>query len=231
MATDSDDFASDPTSYVTAVSGSWSYDSTNGDVELDATSENVLLRFDRTAPGNIEHESQVTAISSTLTTRNGGAATRIHNSSTEDGYICYNDSAKIVMHRVLAGSRVEILAGSANAIATGDYYTIRFSAEGGDGANVVLSAWLTDHNSSTKPGDPGWIGDTGSPDETYTDTDVNRLDDSSVHLYCGMGTRFAGAAYDSNCDWFKLEAISDRGGSAGSLFTSKIGLPMYLLSR
>lgn len=213
MTTTTDNFDSDPSGNLTALAGSYSWDNTNGDVELNASGDNALIRYD-TAPGEFEHEAQVTAISSASTTRNGGAGCRFHNSATDDGYICYNDSAKLVIHRIVGGTRTEILTGSANAVAAGDYYTVRLSAEGANGANVALSAWLTDHNSSTKPADPDWIGVIASPDETYTDTDATRLDDSSVHTYCGMGTRFAGAAYDSNCDWFKLQGISDRGGSS-----------------
>ncbi len=232
MTVGSDNFPDDPSGRWTALGGTaWAWDATNFDIDFN-TAGDALLRYD-TAPGSIEHEAQCTAVSNA--TRPMGVALRVHNSTTFDGYtVGWANADSYQIQRFVAGVRTLIATTAATGLAALDFYTVRASAEGGDGANVVLRGYFIDHNSTTKPSDPGLIGDvdTPAPDISYTDTDATRLDDVSVHLYTGMGGRGGGADYDSQNDFFKMQAISDRAAAASSrIFISEIGLPSYILSR
>jgi hypothetical protein len=101
---------------------------------------------------------------------------------------------------------------------------LRSAYTGTAGSNVVVDIWYQNHSTS-KPSDPGWIGVDGSPDETYTDTAADRLDDST-HLYNGIVWQGQGVDYDTRHSYYKQRAISDRGGAPadpeGSMIHGKL---------
>lgn len=210
-----DDFSTDATGWTDMDGfGDWTHDSTNdeADITINGGPTNNF-RFD-TAPGDMEQEAQITAIQGASSTYCTGPIVRCHNSTTEDLYMLHFDATNYRFDRLNGGSRTTISNGALARAAGGDFYTIRLAASGANGANVLLEGWLNDTNSTTKPSDPGWIGDTGTPDCSYTDTDANRLDDSSVHLYGGMGHQYESSDYDTRCDHFKVQTISDRDGGS-----------------
>ena len=211
-----DDFGTDPTTRWTVEVGAWAWDST--DLEMDVNvSTDGLFRYSANSPGSIEHEAQVTAIGSSANNRLMGAATRVDNAGANDGYLSWIHGAAVNLDRMVAGVRTTLTTGTPVTYTSGDWYSLRLSAEGGNGANVVLNFWITDHN-ATKPADPGWVGVVGTPDITYTDTDVARLDDSTLNLQGGIGGRQSDTSeFDTRHDFFKVRAISDRAGGGGTI--------------
>lgn len=88
-----------------------------------------------------------------------------------------------------------------------DWLTIRMAVEGVVNANAAIKIWVQEHGSS-KPSDPGWIGDDNDPDFTFTDTDANRLDASG-----DIGVGICGLQNVGNTtrgDYWRARAISDR---------------------
>lgn len=208
-----DNFSTDPTSRWTLESGSRAWDSGNSEYDLNSTVD-LAIRYSANDPGSIEQEAQITNIVNT-TYRCPGAATRFDNTGVNDWYTLYTDAGGTTLQLARWNASVRTFLAtmtSGGTWATSDWQTTRLAAEGGNGSNVVLSAWWVDHG-STKPSDPGWYGTDGSPQGTYTDTAASRLDDATIHLQCGVGTRTT-PNYDTRTSFFKERAISDRGGGA-----------------
>ncbi|MFN3075392.1 MAG: hypothetical protein ABT940_00650 [Alphaproteobacteria bacterium] len=207
-----DDFSSDPFSaprwtndIATAV-----WDSTNSELDMSYASAWPGCRYSVNDAGSIEHEAQVTSIWNGEFGATTGAAVRMDNAAAQDWYMGYWDRTNIILGRLNGGSETDLTTFAFTATAN-DFVTQRIAASGSAGNNVALSMWRTTHGAS-KPSDPGWYGTDGSPDETYTDTSVDRLDAAS-HLDCGIAGHGEGADYDSRSDFFKLRAISDRAGA------------------
>lgn len=218
-----DDFSTDPSSRWTLEMGSApTWDSTNNEYDI-LTNLTEMLRYSANGAGSIEHESQVTATwVSGGTARLAMAATRFDNTGVNDCYACYLQAgADNVLARYNASSRTG-LTSNAFSMSSNDFATVRLATSGAAGANVVCDVWDVNHG-STKPSDPGWYGTDASPDWTYTDTSASRLDDS-VHAHCGIAGRPGTGDFDSRHDYFKLRAISDRGGGGGGGLTQYITL-------
>lgn len=207
-----DGFSTDPSSRWTAEVGSFGWDSGNEEMDVEVGTDS-LFRYSANEPGDIEQEAQSTG--STTSNRLAGAAVRIANDGTNDGYIMWT-AASTFIERVVAGVRTTIKTGAVVTLTSGDWYTQRLSAEGTSGSNVVINAWVVDHNAS-KPSDPGWVGIVGSPDITFTDTNAARMDDGSINLQGGIGSRASAASgFATGEDFFKVRTIADRsGGAAG----------------
>lgn len=219
-----DPFTDDPATRWTVEEGGYVWDSTNFEMDATFTGTDTAIRYSANGPGSIEHEAQVTGVGSQ--NKMCGAAVRMDNAGVDDAYFFeyQSDSAiKIVRYLTSAGTQVASIA--VGTWAAGDFFTVRGAAAGAAGANVVLSAWLTDHGSPTKPGDPGWIGVDASPDGTFTDTDANRLDATS-HAHGGVGCRTPDADYDTRLDFFKVRAISDRAGGPAPASRRRSTLPL-----
>jgi len=195
----------------TIANGTW--DST--DLEVDFSGDTAAyVRYSANNSGSIEHEAQITG-RNTISGRCVGPGVRM---STNSGYgISFHISGDLQLWKLVAGVRTNI-ASSAQSASTDLYFTTqRLAAAGGNGANVVLSAWLNLHGSGTRPSDPGWNGADGSPTYTYTDTAADRLDDSAVDLDCGLLARGMVGSVDTRHNYFKLRAIADRGGASHAL--------------
>lgn len=203
-----DDFGTDPSSRWTVELGAWAWDS--GTFDMDANLASFQgARYTNGSPGSIEHEAQCTAVLGA--SRGPGPGVRFDNTGVDDWYSHHWGGANVyALSRWNAGTRSALttfpLTGAEN-----DFCTYRLAASGTAGSNVVLDTWATNHGTS-KPSDPGWYGDSGSPGGTYTDTNASRLDDS-VHAQCGVGCRNGGTDFDTQIDFFKLRAISDRAGA------------------
>lgn len=210
-----DDFSSDPFSAPrwTNDRGTAVWDSTNNELDMSFAVGNPQCRYSVNDAGSIEHESQITSVWDGLFEQAAGAAVRMDSAGGQDCYFCTWNRTNVLLYRSNAGSPTLLTSAAFSATAF-DFVTNRIAASGAAGANVALSIWRTTHGAS-KPSDPGWYGTDGSPDQTYTDTAVDRLD-ASGHLDCGSSGIGTGADYDSRSDFFKLRAISDRGGGGGS---------------
>ncbi|HYE22518.1 MAG TPA: hypothetical protein VD998_02940, partial [Verrucomicrobiae bacterium] len=205
-----DNFDTDP-----YASGRWvneilggSWDSVNQ--EFDLTDDSVAIRYAST-PGSMDHEAQVTALAMSGS-RMVGPGVRFDQSGADTMYGSVFEAGFVNFYRYNNGVRTTIASISIGVpFTSGNFYSMRVAATGGVGNNVVLSAWVVDHGSS-KPSDPGWVGSDNSPNVTFTDNSVDRLDDA-VNTHGGIAGRGNVAVYDDRHDYFKVRAISDRGGS------------------
>lgn len=226
-----DDFNTDPSARWTTqpgcTPGSWN--SGAGEYTFDGDND-VGRRYSANNAGSIEHEAQITSTVSSVGSRAVGAGVRLR-SGTHDGYgMSVATAGSTQIWKFVGGVRTGLYDAGAGSFAAGDWVTLRLAASGGDGANVALAAWVNDHN-GTKPSDPGWYGVDASPDHTYTDTAVDRLDDSTLHTDQGVVCR-GNVSGNSTSDFFKLRAIADRGGAAGGAFPFAARHPMaHLLVR
>lgn len=212
-----DNFSTDPFSDPrwTNVKNTQVWDSGNGELDMQTNASNrPSARYSQNGPGSIEHESQATFIQVGSFALGGGGATRFDNTGVLDWYYNIVDTNdNIVLYRVNGDSRSTLTTFSSALVnATNDFLTVRMASSGSAGSNVVLSLWYTNHGTS-KPSDPGWIGVDASPNQTYTDTAADRLDDS-VHSQCGIASEGGGIEVDTRHDFFKQRAISDRAGAA-----------------
>jgi len=208
----SDSFDSNPYagSWVNEL-GSAVWDSTNG--ELDISNDNdIAIRY-TPSTGSIEHEAQVTALVVSAE-RLAGPGVRFDSTGQNDAYGMSFEGGAVNIYRWNNGARSHIASVSAGVTAVvGNYYSMRMSASGGNGSSVVLNVWIQGHG-NTKPSDPGWVGNDGSPNIIYTDSSSSgtRLDGVQ-----NTGTGIAGRASvnlnDNRHDYFKSRAISDRGGA------------------
>lgn len=203
-----DDFATDPASRWTTVGWPFVHDSGNGEMDVNM-SDDGGIRYSDNGTGSIEHESQVTNL--TGVSRIPGPAVRFATNGDTTFYalgVSATDSFSI--QRLLLGARTTLASATAT-LATNDFATLRFAAEGGNGATVAFTGWLTNHGVS-KPADPGWIAATALSFDVATDSSVDRLDDDSLHMQCGVGGRLIGTDYDTQTDYFKQRTIADRSG-------------------
>lgn len=215
-----DDFSTDPATRWTAELNGGTWDSGAAEYDLPAGLSDIGARYSANGPGSIEHEAQVTARWLTGMSRLVGPAVRFATDGTDDfyGWNLVSDGS-LALYRWNAGARTTLEASSSVATMTvDDYYTLRLAAEGLDGANVTLRAWVADHNTS-KPGAFAWIGADESPTFTFAaDTSVDRLDNGALHMHCGIGSRDPGVG-NTQHDWFGLRALSDRVAGGSSLFS------------
>lgn len=210
-----DNFDTDPypSRWVVEI-GSAAYDSVELEYDLDNVNE-TMAKYIANSPGSIEHESQFTSMQIAANSRVGVAACRMQDTSTlDDAYAFWFESNTYVLVVYLAGTRSTLASATGPTTTAGDFYSGRISAAGSAGNNVVINLWWLDHD-TPKPSDPGWIGVDGSPNATFTDTGVTRLDDTT-HTQCGTAGRGRGTEgqSDTHHDFFKIRAISDRGGVA-----------------
>jgi len=229
-----DNFGTDPfATRWTNELGAATWDSTNFEIHGDVGTNPWGLRYSINGPGSLDHEAQVTHLVNSGSSHCGGPAVRMHNTGTDDWYLFtildWNDQNLIQVERINGGTP-STLSSIAFTVADNDWATQRAAAEGGAGANVLLSVWANNHGTS-KPSDPGWFGVDGSPTATYTDTSVDRLDDAA-HVHCGISARSGGLSYDTRHSYWKSRAISDRGGAAAGAFPFRAQHPMaHLLVR
>jgi hypothetical protein len=138
----------------------------------------VGVRYSVNGPGSIEHEAQCTFIQGTggVFPSGAAAACRIDNTGADDWYYIEIDlDDDVILCRLNGASRTALTTFTGGFVnAASDWLTVRIAAAGAIGANTVISLWWQNHGGS-KPADPGWIGVDGSPDQTYTDTAVDRL--------------------------------------------------------
>lgn len=218
-----DSFATDPTSRWTAELGSATWDSGNSEYPLNGAGDN-LLRYSANGPGSIEHEAQATFLVNTAAGDPGGSACRFDTAGANDAYAAqvwdWNNQNQLRLYRWNAGVRSNLADLSTLTVADNDWVTLRTACAGAAGANVVINLWAQNHG-TTKPSDPGWYGVDATPGYTYTDTAVDRLDDTN-HGHCGMMSRNANT-YDIRHSFFKLRAISDRGGGGTTYFSTVAG--------
>lgn len=211
-----DDFSTDPSSRWTAHrSASPTWDSGNGEYDMNTASGDSWIRYSANNPGSIEHESQHTFfLNGRVSQDRHGVAIRLA-SAADDAYhlVAGNQADSLYLNRYNAGTRSTIATFTGYTMANDEFHTCRLAASGTAGNNVVLDAWDTNHGASKPGADPGWLGTDGTPDDTYTDTSVDRLDDST-HIYCGIGWQGQGGDWDTQCDWFKERALTDRSGAS-----------------
>lgn len=213
-----DNFDTDPYALPRWVNelGTATWDSV--DLELELNDDNSSsYRYVAGSPGSIGHEAQVTARAETGK-RLVGPGVRFDNTGVNDmyGITFENASGNIsyIFTRWNNGVRTNMKSGTiASAFTPGNFYTIRMSASGGVGGEVVLDVWFVDHG-ATKPSDPGWIGDDNNPDATFTDTEPSgtRLD-GSQYTHAGIAGRGTTGAHEDRHDYFKVRDISDRAGA------------------
>lgn len=215
-----DDFSTDPYSAPrwTNERGASAWDSTNLELDMAQSTARIGSRYSVNDPGSIEQEAQATflhdcAFCSTAGEENGGPSVRNDSGGVDSWYWNAMDTVadNISLKTLFEGGETE-LATVAVTVADLDFWTIRLAAAGAAGANVELALWYTNHGAS-KPSDPGWIGVDGSPDLTYTDTGANRHD-AADDIQGGIAVKATGVAIDTRHDFFKVRAITDRGGAA-----------------
>ena len=212
-----DDFSTDPADRWTVEGQNYVWDSVNEEMDITYSGNTAMIRYSANDPGSIEHEAQINFLAGSG--RGSGPAVRFFNDGTNIAY-------GVDMSSVNAGTgeatmsiiRVDtvlasVVIGDLDTSATTHWWKIRVAASGGVGANVELSAWKENGGPAhqAKPSDTGWIGDDGSPNLTYTDTSVDRLDDN-INIQTGIIGRTPGSDYDTRHDFFKQRAISDREG-------------------
>jgi hypothetical protein len=189
------------------------WNSTNLEFDLGDNQARPGARYVQTNPGSVDEEAQVTFQHTNQFSDNtqGGPAIRFRDDGTDDWYwVTVNASNDTyTLFRNNDGGATQLAQGTL-AITTGDFITIRLAASGGVGGNVLLNVWIQDHGSS-KPSDPGWIGNDNSPNLTFTDTDPSRLNTAN-HIQVGIAGEAFGMPVDSRHDYFKARAISDRTG-------------------
>lgn len=209
-----DNFTTDTSANWTTYTGTagFTYDSANGEMDFDGDN-NIGHYYNANNSGSMEHEAQLTGLNAG---RELGPGVRMQSGAGNyNGYgVTIDQFGNYQLWKVVAGTRTQLELVDMGVRGTTDWTTQRLAASGGNGANVVLNYWWTNHG-TTKPSDPGWIGVDASPNETYTDTAADRLDDSSLNLENGVLGR-GNIGGDSNSDFFKLRAISDRGGAAAA---------------
>lgn len=213
MAAYTDDFSTDPAARWTHEgTAAATHDAGNSEYDWDVSAGD-LSRYSANEPGNIEHESQITCIAGTAgTNRTRLCGARHENTGVDDAYIFYENADGVLnIARYNAGARTVISNPTGPGVSTGVWRTFRIACSGTAGNNVVIDGWYTTHSTS-KPSDPGWYGTDASPTFTFTDTAASRLDDST-HAQGGTGGRST-TDYDTRHSFFKVRAISDRGGAA-----------------
>lgn len=211
-----EEFGSDPS--WNNEGGTYTHDATNGELAIGSrTGGNVYSWRSDDAPGGMEHECQGTFITFTSNAAGyqGPVGVRMTSGAVNGYDLEFEPGAgtggTLYLVRTVAGAQTTIQTWSID-IDTSTFWTVRLAAEGGNGANVSLSIWYTDHGAS-KPSLQDWIGSDGSPNQTYTDTAANRLDDSSANLYCGT-EGYSESNYDIRLDYHRLRLVSDRGAGA-----------------
>lgn len=187
-------------------------DTVNGELDPGSWDQDSRLRYSANTPGSLEHESQITVLTS-ASVRVVGPAARM-SGTADDAYAVYMGAAgDILLARWNGGVRTAITSWG-SAFTPGNFVSIRLATEGADTANVGISIWVQDHGSSSKPSDPGWL--TGTAGYTYTDTNASRLDDAATHTGAGIGGRSNSVSgFDARLDYWKARAISDRASSGG----------------
>lgn len=225
-----DTFATDPfaTRWVNDR-GTAVWDSGNSELDMSFAVGHPQCRYVVNDPGSIEQEAQITSAWDGLFEAACGAAVRMDNAGGQDCYCCSWDRTNLTLYRSNGGS-LTLLSSFAFSSTAFNFITHRLAAAGGIGANVALAIWRNDHGAS-KPTDPGWYGLDGSPNHTYTDTAVDRLD-AAGHVDCGSAGVGSGTDFDSRSCFFKERAISDRSGAATLAFPFPVRHPMaHLLVR
>ena len=217
-----DDFATDTAaSWSPWSSSSWTHDAVNGErsVAWGNAGGPKGFRYSAHNAGSLNHEAQVSGrLVAPFRTRMGLPAVRM-SAVQRDAYVLdvHTRFPAIDVHRCVNGVVTNILNVFAEpagyAVDSEEWVTMRLAASGAVGANVLIHVWAKTETSTTKPTDPGWIGVDASPQWTYTDTAVDRLDDA-VHADCGIVNTVNGSSSvaDAKYDYFKLRAIADRGG-------------------
>lgn len=212
-----DDFATNPFTAPrwTNVKNTQVWDGVNFELDFQTnTSNRPSAKYSINNTGSIEHEAQGTFFQAGSFTQGGGGATRFNSTGALDWYFTGVDASDdIILFRV-TGDALSTLTTFTGALvnANNDWITTRLSSQGTAGSNVVVNLWYTNHGTS-KPSDPGWIGVDGSPNQTFTDSSANRLDDATS-IQCGMGMVGSGIEVDTRNDFFKQRAITDRAGAA-----------------
>ena len=216
-----DNFDTDPfTSRWSIEVGTAVYDGTEFEMDVENNAEH-FIRYQANSPGSIEHEAQATSmLNPAVSNRVGLISCRMRNStSPDDAYTFWFDGGNTInLTRYNAGVRTGLAAHSGGTQTVGDFYTGRIATSGAVGEQVVIAYWWQDHD-TPKPSDPGWIGVDESPNASYTDTSASgggagqRLD-TATHTQCGVAGRGRNtdANVDTHHDFFKIRAISDRGG-------------------
>ncbi len=206
----SDNFNTNPYAgrWVNEIKGA-TWDSVNFDLDI-VDDNDVAIRY-TSSPGSIDHEAQVTARANT-STRLVGPGVRWDNAGVDNGYGMTIENGGVIIQRYNNGARTNVQSFAIPVTFTGgNFYTMRLAASGGVGGNVTLNIWVVDHG-PTKPGDPGWIGNDSSPQITFTDSSATRIagltnDNGAIAGRASIST------FDGQHDYFKLRAISARGGS------------------
>ena len=214
------DFATDPGTDWIAEGQTWVHDSANGEMDIQYVGGAPMFRADVDEPGSIAHESQVTFLSGSGNNRGTGPSVRNFDEGSNHCYgldVLGVVSAATTVSLIRSGSTV-LASESPSAVTDGAHWWImRIAAEGAVGENVALSVWYFDGGFSGtegKPTDNGWLGDDGTPDFTYTDTAIDRHDETTS-IQCGVSGRTPiNSDYDTRTDNHKIRAISDRGGAA-----------------
>lgn len=222
-----DDFSTDPYSAPRWVNHgeTINWDSTNNELDVAHAGAAVLERYSANNSGSIDHEAQVTCYSQTSPSeqRVTGAAVRMYGTNP-DAYCIYGDNStdNLYFGRFNSGTLTEISSTSYTFGA--GFYTFCLAAEVSGTDDVALSGWIQSEGAS-KPSDPGWITNVGSETHTYTDTSANRLNNASNHTDCGIGSQYAiSRDYDTQLCYFKLRAVSDRGGGTTYNESMSLGL-------
>ena len=213
-----DDFSTDPSTRWTQEIGTYTWDSANGELEVNTVDGNLEYYFrNNNSPGSIEHECVGMMRVSPNDYDGWQSAVAVRGASS--GGVPYNLEPEPAPG---TGGSIYLMRGSSTILATyavdvdtSDYWTFRLAAEGVAGANVLLSVWYQNEGATKPATDPGWIGADGSPNQTYTDTSASRLD-ASTDNYCGIAG-YVNTAYDEQFDYWRTRAISDRAGTVISV--------------
>lgn len=214
----SDDFSTDTTSGWTARAGViWVHDAANGEADLVVSNPRYGIQYN-TTPGSTDHECQVSFRVGSSSSHGGvgGPAVRMRNNATKEWYYLAvyprDTGTELQLLRRNDGtdssgaSSTQIGTSQSFTIADNDFITLRLAAVG-----TTLSVWWRNDGATKLSSDPGWIGVDGSPNYSQTDATYN----SSTYDWGGLAGNSSGSDYDTQHDYFKCRAISDRGGGGG----------------
>jgi len=200
-----DDFSTNPftANWTETIGTAWTWDDPNDEMDCAGGGTNNVMRRDADVGSN-EMEAQGTF----LLAGYGGTCARHRDGADDTMYQTQhgNGDSTLYWFRVVAGVFTQI-GTDAETFVDAQWYTVRLACQT-NGAQVDLSAWVLGHGAS-KPADPGWIGVDGSPTDTFADTNAARIVDADAQRGGLFYNDFGGAG---SADWFKVRAVSDRGG-------------------
>jgi hypothetical protein len=213
-----DDFATDPFTggrFSNVTANLWTYDGTNFEIDCPGTGGAFIARRDSDV-GSLDMETQGTILLPSDAGAGYPGPSARNRPSADTHYaleVETSGTGTVYYIRRVAGANTDLGGSDALTFTDSVWCSVRLATQT-NGAQVDLSVWRLNHT-GTKPADPGWIGVDGTPDATLAggDTNAARILDSDAQRGGVVQTNAAA----TSTDWFKVRAVSDRGGAGAFL--------------